>query len=84
VTTGIDMALAMAARGTCMRQFQARSRSALSYMGDSKLSRQSHIVQPVLQAQMKGDSPFADLIWWIHARISTHCSMCHRSSPLPV
>ncbi|UIJ72562.1 GlxA family transcriptional regulator [Aurantimonas sp. HBX-1] len=66
VTTGIDMALAMVARDLDASTAGEVARRLILYA-----RRPGHQSQfsPVLAAQIKGDSPFADLIGWMQANL---------------
>lgn len=66
VTTGIDMALAMVAHDLDATIAGEVAKRLVLYA-----RRPGHQSQfsPVLQAQAKADSPFADLIGWIHANL---------------
>jgi transcriptional regulator GlxA family with amidase domain len=66
VTTGIDMALAMIARDlNAMVAAEVAKRLILYARRPGYQSQFS----PVLQAQVKGDSPFADLIGWVQSNL---------------
>ncbi len=67
VTTGIDMALAMIAHDLDATIAGEVAKRLVLYA-----RRPGHQSQfsPVLQAQVKGDSPFADLIGWIQANLA--------------
>ena len=66
VTTGIDMALAMVAHDLDAAVAGAVAKRLVLYA-----RRPGHQSQfsPLLQAQVKADSPFADLIGWIQANL---------------
>lgn len=66
VTTGIDMALAMVARDLDAAIAGEVAKRLVLYA-----RRPGHQSQfsPVLNAQVKGDSPFAELIGWIHSNL---------------
>jgi transcriptional regulator GlxA family with amidase domain len=66
VTTGIDMALAMVAH-----DFDATIAGEVAKRLVLYARRPGYQSQfsPVLQAQLKADSPFADLIGWIHSHL---------------
>jgi transcriptional regulator GlxA family with amidase domain len=66
VTCGIDMALAMVAR-----DFEASIAAVVAKRLVLYARRPGYQSQfsPVLQAQLKADSPFSDLIEWIHANL---------------
>lgn len=66
VTTGIDMALAMIARDLDAAIVGEVARRLILYA--RRPGNQSQF-SPVLQAQIKGDSPFADLTGWIMANL---------------
>ncbi|MFN7022951.1 MAG: GlxA family transcriptional regulator [Pseudorhizobium sp.] len=66
VTTGIDMALAMIARDLDAAIAGEVAKRLILYARRPGYQSQ---FSPVLQAQVKGDSPFADLIGWIQANL---------------
>jgi transcriptional regulator GlxA family with amidase domain len=66
VTTGIDMALAMIADDLDARVAGEVARRLILYARRPGYQSQ---FSPVLQAQVRGDSPFADLIGWIQANL---------------
>ena len=66
VTTGIDMALAMIARDLDATIAGEVAKRLVLYARRPGYQSQ---FSPVLQAQVKGDSPFADLIGWIQANL---------------
>ena len=66
VTTGIDMALAMVANDLDAAIAGAVARRLVLYARRPGYQSQ---FSPVLQAQVQGDSPFADLIGWIEANL---------------
>lgn len=67
VTTGIDMALAMIARDLDAAVAGEVAKRLILYARRPGYQSQ---FSPVLQAQVKGDSPFADLIGWIQANLT--------------
>ena len=66
VTTGIDMALAMVARDLDATIAGEVAKRLVLYARRPGYQSQ---FSPVLQAQVKGDSPFADLIGWIQSNL---------------
>lgn len=66
VTTGIDMALAMIARDLDAAIAGKVAKRLILYARRPGYQSQ---FSPVLQAQVKGDSPFADLIGWIQGNL---------------
>ncbi|MCZ7865682.1 helix-turn-helix domain-containing protein [Agrobacterium salinitolerans] len=66
VTTGIDMALAMIANDLDASIAGEVAKRLVLYARRPGYQSQ---FSPVLQAQVKGDSPFADLIGWIQANL---------------
>lgn len=66
VTTGIDMALAMVARDLEPAIAGEVAKRLILYVRRPGYQSQ---FSPVLQAQVKGDSPFADLIGWMQANL---------------
>jgi transcriptional regulator GlxA family with amidase domain len=66
VTTGIDMALAMIANDLDAAIAGEVAKRLILYARRPGYQSQ---FSPVLQAQVKGDSPFADLIGWIQANL---------------
>lgn len=66
VTTGIDMALAMVARDLDASIAGEVARRLILYARRPGYQSQ---FSPVLAAQIKGDSPFADLIGWMQANL---------------
>jgi transcriptional regulator GlxA family with amidase domain len=66
VTTGIDMALAMIANDLDATIAGEVAKRLILYARRPGYQSQ---FSPVLQAQVKGDSPFADLIGWIQANL---------------
>ena len=66
VTTGIDMALAMIARDLNATIAGEVARRLVLYARRPGYQSQ---FSPVLQAQVRGDSPFADLTGWIQANL---------------
>lgn len=66
VTTGIDMALAMIASDLDAAVAGEVAKRLILYARRPGYQSQ---FSPVLQAQVKGDSPFADLIGWIQANL---------------
>lgn len=66
VSTGIDMALAMIARDLDAAVAGEVAKRLILYVRRPGYQSQ---FSPVLQAQVKGDSPFADLIGWIQANL---------------
>lgn len=66
VTTGIDMALAMVARDLDASIAGEVAKRLILYARRPGYQSQ---FSPVLQAQAKGDSPFADLIGWIQSNL---------------
>lgn len=66
VTTGIDMALAMVARDLDAAIAGEVAKRLVLYARRPGYQSQ---FSPVLQAQVKGDSPFADLIGWIQSNL---------------
>lgn len=68
VTTGIDMALAMIAGDLDASIAGEVAKRLILYARRPGYQSQ---FSPVLQAQVKGDSPFADLIGWIQANLDT-------------
>ncbi|WP_295812212.1 helix-turn-helix domain-containing protein [uncultured Nitratireductor sp.] len=66
VTTGIDMALAMIANDLDAGIAGEVAKRLILYARRPGYQSQ---FSPVLQAQVKGDSPFADLIGWIQANL---------------
>jgi len=66
VTTGIDMALAMVARDLDASIAGEIAKRLVLYARRPGYQSQ---FSPLLQAQMKADSPFADLIGWIQANL---------------
>lgn len=66
VTTGIDMALAMIATDLDATVAGDVAKRLILYARRPGYQSQ---FSPVLQAQVKGDSPFADLIGWIQANL---------------
>lgn len=73
VTTGIDMALAMVARDTDASIAGEVAKRLVLYA-----RRPGHQSQfsPLLQAQAKRDSPFADLIAWMQANLTQPLDVC--------
>lgn len=67
VTTGIDMALAMIASDLDAAIAGEVAKRLILYARRPGYQSQ---FSPVLQAQVKGDSPFADLIGWIQANLA--------------
>ncbi|MBS7700412.1 MULTISPECIES: helix-turn-helix domain-containing protein [unclassified Chelatococcus] len=67
VTTGIDMALAMVAQDLDTATAGEVAKRLVLYARRPGYQSQ---FSPVLQAQMKGASPFADLIGWIEANLA--------------
>ncbi len=67
VTTGIDMALAMIANDLDATIAGEVAKRLILYARRPGYQSQ---FSPVLQAQVKGDSPFADLIGWIQANLA--------------
>jgi transcriptional regulator GlxA family with amidase domain len=68
VTTGIDMALAMIARDIDAATAGGVAKRLVLYARRPGYQSQ---FSPVLRAQVKGGSPFADLIGWMHANLDT-------------
>jgi transcriptional regulator GlxA family with amidase domain len=68
VTTGIDMTLAMIAHDLDATIAGEVAKRLILYARRPGYQSQ---FSPVLQAQVKGDSPFADLIGWIQANLAT-------------
>jgi transcriptional regulator GlxA family with amidase domain len=66
VTTGIDMALAMIARDVDPIIAGEVAKRLVLYARRPGYQSQ---FSPVLQAQVKGDSPFAELIGWVQANL---------------
>lgn len=66
VTTGIDMALAMVANDVGATIAGEVAKRLILYARRPGYQSQ---FSPVLKAQVRGDSPFADLIGWIHANL---------------
>lgn len=66
VTTGIDMALAMVAHDLDSAIAGEVAKRLVLYARRPGYQSQ---FSPVLQAQVKGDSPFADLIGWMHSNL---------------
>jgi transcriptional regulator GlxA family with amidase domain len=66
VTTGIDMALAMVAQDIDATIAGEVAKRLILYARRPGYQSQ---FSPVLQAQVKGDSPFADLIGWIQSNL---------------
>ncbi len=66
VTTGIDMALAMIASDLDATIAGEVAKRLILYVRRPGYQSQ---FSPLLQAQVKGDSPFADLIGWIQANL---------------
>lgn len=66
VTTGIDMALAMVARDLDASIAGEVAKRLVLYARRPGYQSQ---FSPVLQAQVKGDSLFADLIGWVHSNL---------------
>lgn len=66
VTTGIDMALAMIA---CDLDASIAGEVAKRLILYARRPGYQSQFSPVLQAQVRGDSPFADLIGWIQANL---------------
>ena len=66
VTTGIDMALAMVAGDLDAATAGEVAKRLILYARRPGYQSQ---FSPVLQAQVKGDSPFADLIGWMEANL---------------
>ncbi len=66
VTTGIDMALAMVASDLDTAIAGEVAKRLILYARRPGYQSQ---FSPVLQAQIKGDSPFADLIGWIQSNL---------------
>jgi transcriptional regulator GlxA family with amidase domain len=66
VTTGIDMALAMVARDLDAGIAGAVAKRLVLYARRPGYQSQ---FSPVLRAQVKGDSPFAELIGWIQSNL---------------
>lgn len=66
VTTGIDMALAMIA---CDLDTMIAGDVAKRLILYARRPGYQSQFSPVLQAQVRGDSPFAELIDWIHANL---------------
>lgn len=67
VTTGIDMALAMVAHDLDATIAGEVAKRLILYARRPGYQSQ---FSPVLQAQVKGDSPFADLIGWMQSNLS--------------
>lgn len=67
VTTGIDMALAMVANDLDATIAGEVAKRLILYARRPGYQSQ---FSPVLQAQVKGDSPFADLIGWMQANLA--------------
>jgi len=67
VTTGIDMALAMVARDLSAEIAGDVAKRLVLYARRPGYQSQ---FSPLLQAQVKADSPFAELISWIQANLS--------------
>ncbi|MFC3165642.1 GlxA family transcriptional regulator [Ciceribacter thiooxidans] len=67
VTTGIDMALAMIAHDLDATIAGEVAKRLVLYARRPGYQSQ---FSPVLQAQVKGDSPFADLIGWMQANLA--------------
>lgn len=67
VTTGIDMALAMVAHDLDAAIAGEVAKRLVLYARRPGYQSQ---FSPVLQAQVKGDSPFADLIGWIQSNLN--------------
>jgi transcriptional regulator GlxA family with amidase domain len=68
VTTGIDMALAMVAHDLDPAIASQIAKGLVLYA--RRPGHQSQL-SPLLKAQAKADSPFADLIEWIHANLDS-------------
>lgn len=68
VTTGIDMALAMVARDLDASIAGEVAKRLVLYARRPGYQSQ---FSPVLTAQVKGDSPFADLIGWMQSNLGT-------------
>lgn len=66
VTTGIDMALAMIARDLDASIAGEVAKRMVLYARRPGYQSQ---FSPVLEAQVKGDSPFADLIGWVQSNL---------------
>jgi transcriptional regulator GlxA family with amidase domain len=66
VTTGIDMALAMITRDLGAAITGKVAKRLVLYARRPGYQSQ---FSPLLQAQVKADSPFADLIGWIHTNL---------------
>jgi transcriptional regulator GlxA family with amidase domain len=66
VTTGIGMALAMIANDL---NAAIAGEVAKRLILHARRSGYQSLFSPVLQAQVKGDSPFADLIGWIRGNL---------------
>lgn len=66
VTTGIDMALAMVARDLDATIAGEVAKRLILYARRPGFQSQ---FSPVLQAQVRGDSPFADLIGWMQSNL---------------
>jgi transcriptional regulator GlxA family with amidase domain len=67
VTTGIDMALAMVAQDLDAAIAGQIAKGLVLYARRPGYQSQ---FSPLLKAQVKADSPFADLIEWIHANLA--------------
>ena len=72
VTTGIDMALAMVAHDLDATIAGEIAKRLVLYARRPGYQSQ---FSPVLQAQFKGDSPFADLIGWIQSNLGASLDM---------
>lgn len=72
VTTGIDMALAMVAGDLSATIAGEVAKRLILYARRPGYQSQ---FSPVLQAQVKGDSPFADLIGWIQSNLDAPLSV---------
>lgn len=68
VTTGIDMALAMVARDLDQAIAGEVAKRLILYARRPGYQSQ---FSPVLNAQARGDSPFSELIGWIHANLDS-------------
>lgn len=68
VTTGIDMALAMVAHDLNAAIAGQVAKGLVLYARRPGYQSQ---FSPLLRAQVRADSPFADLIEWIHANLDT-------------
>lgn len=73
VTTGIDMALAMVAHDLEAAIAGEVAKRLILYARRPGYQSQ---FSPVLQAQVKADSPFGDLIAWMHSNLHARLDVC--------